>query len=198
VSGRDGYPVLDIRIYGDPVLRRPAEEIGEVDAEVRRLAEEMTRTMRAAAGVGLAGPQVGESRRIAVLLPMSDYDDRSVEPLVLIDPVIEETSGGDSSLEEGCLSIPGIQEPVRRPAEVTYSYTDLENRRRTATAAGLAAHIVQHEIDHLDGVLFIDRISTVRRTLLKKKLAEIKRRSAEARATRPAARPPAQGEGPGR
>lgn len=169
--------MLRIRLFGDPVLRKPAEEIETVDDEVRGLAAEMVETMHGASGIGLAAPQVGVMRRLLVMLPMKDFDDREAEPIVMVNPSVEHRSKERSTFEEGCLSLPGIQEQVTRPREVECAFLDLEGRQQTIRFSGLASHIVQHEIDHLDGLLLIDRISAVRRTLLKKKLAQIRERA---------------------
>jgi peptide deformylase len=143
--------VVDIRLFGDPVLRQRARPVERVTDVHRTLARNMIETMRAAPGVGLAGPQVGVLERIFVW----EVEERSG---ALVNPVIEERSAELAEAEEGCLSIPGLLYPVVRPAEVRVSGLDLEGRPETLTADGLLARICQHEIDHLDGVLFIDHL----------------------------------------
>ena len=143
--------VLDIRTFGDPVLRQRANEIEMITDLHRRLGADMLDTMREAPGVGLAGPQVGVVERIFVW----EVEDRSG---ALINPVIVQRSAETLEDEEGCLSLPGLVYPVVRAAAVTVTGRDLEGGEVTIDAEDLLARVVQHEIDHLDGVLFIDRL----------------------------------------
>lgn len=145
----------EIRLYGDPILRKRAKAV-EASEPVSELVEHMLRVMYEADGVGLAAPQVGVSKRVAVidLSPVEDYE----EKLVLINPVILERSEEEEA-EEGCLSLPGLRRPIARSAVVLFSFTDLEGNRRKYQARGLASRVIQHEIDHLNGVLFIDHLT---------------------------------------
>jgi peptide deformylase len=147
-----------LHILGSPVLRRRSEEIGAPDNEVRRLVEDMFETMDASKGVGLAANQVGVARRVAVV-------DADGDRFVMIDPVILETEGRTVA-EEGCLSIPDIYGDVARPERVVLEATDLEGNRYRRDATGLKARAIQHEIDHLDGILFLDHLSLIRRQML--------------------------------
>jgi peptide deformylase len=142
---------LAIRLFGDPVLRQPARPVERVTGVHKRLARNMTETMRAAPGVGLAGPQVGVLERIFVW----EVEDRSG---TLINPVIDQRSSELEEAEEGCLSIPGLLYPVVRSTAVRVSGLDAEGQPTTLDAEGLLARVFQHEIDHLDGVLFIDHL----------------------------------------
>jgi peptide deformylase len=156
--------VLKVRRYGDPLLRRRARPVDEVTPEIRRLVEDMTETMFDEVGIGLAAPQVGHSLR---LLVVGDEEGRGVQALV--NPVITE-SGGTVTAEEGCLSLPGIFADVTRAQWVKLAAQDLEGRPLAMTARGLRARVFQHEIDHLDGVLFIDRLDPVTRDRVKRRI----------------------------
>ncbi|MBW3553293.1 MAG: peptide deformylase [Gemmatimonadetes bacterium] len=157
--------VLRMRYLGDPVLRVEAEEIDTIGDDLRALARDMFDTMYAEDGVGLAGPQVGVGRRIIVVDPRED----GVQPLALINPEVVSESDEIDRAEEGCLSIPGLRELVDRRAAVVVEATDLEGEPVRLEAGGLLARILQHEIDHLDGVLFLDRVSPLKRKMLLKK-----------------------------
>ncbi|MEZ5066783.1 MAG: peptide deformylase [bacterium] len=166
--------VREIRKYGDPVLRAKANPIADVDEEIRALATDMLDTLAKAEGVGLAGPQVGEERRIIVVHPPPPADDEErEEPRVYLNPEIVEKRGPQETEEEGCLSIPGIYETVRRPHGVRVRARSLEGEDLEFDAEGMLARIFLHEIDHLDGVLFIDKIGPMRRALLKRRLKEM-------------------------
>jgi len=165
--------VLPIRIYGDPVLRRKADPVAEIDDEIRRLAGDMLETLADAEGVGLAGPQVGASHRLIVVHPPADRGEEREEPRVLVNPEVVQAEGPQVSGEEGCLSIPGIYEDVKRKERVRVHALDLDGQEVEMDADGWVARILQHEIDHLDGVLFVDRIGPMRRALLKKRLREL-------------------------
>ena len=156
--------VLKVRRYGDPLLRRRAVPIDAVTPEVRRLVEDMTDTMYDEVGIGLAAPQVGHSVR---LLVVGDEEGRGVQALV--NPIITE-SGGSVTAEEGCLSLPGIFADVTRAQWVKLEARDLEGRPIAITARGLRSRVFQHEIDHLDGVLFIDRLDPVTRDRIKRRI----------------------------
>jgi peptide deformylase len=165
--------VLPIRIYGDPVLRRKADPVERIDEDVRRLAGDMLETLADAEGVGLAGPQVGESRRVIVVHPPAGRGEEREGPRVLVNPEVVQADGPQVSGEEGCLSIPGIYEDVKRSERVRVRALDLHGDVVELAADGWVARILQHEIDHLDGVLFIDRIGPMRRALLRKRLREL-------------------------
>lgn len=163
--------IREIFLYGDQVLRRKAEEITGITPEIEGLAGDMLETMYRHRGLGLAGPQVGVSKRIVVI----DVPQEGSGRLVLVNPVIREVEGM-VTLEEGCLSFPDITAPVERGAGVAVEYTTLGGKLRTKMVSGVTAEAVQHELDHLDGVLFVDRISTARRALLSGKLRRLRRR----------------------
>lgn len=165
--------MLEIRTLGDPVLRKRAEEVPEIDDDLRRLVDEMFETMYAAEGIGLAAPQVGISKRVFVM----DIRDPEVEPRAVIDPVIVESSGSDRG-DEGCLSVPGISDLVERAADLVMDGRDLDGHPIRIEASGLLARCIQHEIDHLDGILFIDRLSPMKRKILLKKYEKLQRESA--------------------
>lgn len=162
--------VMDIRVLGDPILRQETEPVVEVDDEVRDLLDDMLETMYAADGVGLAAPQVGIGRRITVI----DIRDPEVGVLELIDPQIVESSDEVERGEEGCLSIPGLQEIVERPARVVVEALDRDGEKRRIEGEGLLARALQHEVDHLDGVLFVDRVSPLKRRMLLKRWQKVK------------------------
>jgi peptide deformylase len=164
---------LKLRIYPDPVLRKPGEPIEAFDDELREFADGMVELMHAERGIGLAAPQAGVSTRLIVALQMDDPDDTRAEPLVLVNPRILEASGEIWSYEEGCLSIPGINAAVRRPFHVEVEYQDLEGNVLRVMADGMFSRILQHEIDHLDGRLFIDYLSSAQKSLIKSKLREL-------------------------
>lgn len=163
--------VLEIRFLGDPVLRERAAEIDAVDDEVRRLARDMFDAMYEAEGVGLAAPQVGITRRLIVVDPREP----DVPPRALVNPRVVTADARTDRAEEGCLSIPSVRDVVERPATVTVEGLDLEGRPVRLEAEGLHARVLQHEIDHLDGVLFIDRLSPLKRRLALKRWDKVKR-----------------------
>jgi len=161
---------LPLRYYGDPVLRKKAEPVASVDLEVRALIEGLFDAMYRERGIGLAAPQVGVSQRIFVLDVEGEEGERV--KLALVNPRMVLASGSEVG-EEGCLSIPGIHADVKRHAEVTFEAWNEKGEPITVRAEGLLARALQHELDHLDGVLFIDRLSAIRRKLLEPKLAKI-------------------------
>lgn len=168
--------VRRVRIYGDPVLRRKAEEVVEFDGSLAELLEDMAETMVREDGVGLAAPQVGVSRRVIVV----NDDPRNPDTLMkIINPVITPVGEETESVEEGCLSVPGIRGRVTRPVELHMSWQDEKGGRHETDAGGLLARIIQHEIDHLDGILFVDRLSLGKKALIRGQLRELKSRSGE-------------------
>jgi len=158
-------PLLNIEMLGSEVLRTPAEEVAEVDDELRRLIGDMFETMYKAEGVGLAAPQVGISRRVIVV----DVHDDEVEPFALVNPRLVESSKETEKGEEGCLSIPGLSAAVERAAHVVVEGLDRDGNPLRVEGGGLLARCLQHEIDHLDGVLFIDRVGPLKRKMLLQK-----------------------------
>lgn len=160
---------LRIELLGAPVLRARASEVAQVDEELRLLIADMFDTMYAAEGIGLAGPQVGVSKRV-IVVDLQDEDDRR---FALINPVIVEKSGEMVKGEEGCLSIPGVSSQVERVARVTLEAMDAEGHPVRIEAEGLLARCLLHEVDHLDGVLFIDKLSPLKRSMLLKKYQQL-------------------------
>jgi peptide deformylase len=156
--------VLKVRRYGDPILRRRATPIELVTPEIRALVGDMVETMYDEVGIGLAAPQVGHSLRLMVV---GDEEGRGVQALV--NPAIT-AQGGKVTAEEGCLSLPGIFAQVTRSEWVTLEALDLEGRPVALTARGLRARVFQHEIDHLDGVLFVDRLEPMVRDRIKRRI----------------------------
>jgi peptide deformylase len=151
-----------LHLLGSPVLRQPSAEVARVDDEVRTLVQDLFDTMHAAKGIGLAANQVGIARRVAVVEAEGD------SPLVLINPVILEKKGSEKG-EEGCLSIPDLFGDVERAMQVVVETSDLTGQRVRVAAEGLKARAIQHEIDHLDGIVFLDRLSPLKRRLLLRK-----------------------------
>ena len=155
----------EIVLWGDEVLRRRAAEVEVVDDEIRGLIDDMFETMYKAEGVGLAGPQVGVSRRVIVV----DVHEEGIEPFAMVNPRLVETSKEVEKAEEGCLSIPGITAAVDRPARVAVEGLDRNGDPVRIEGDALLARCLQHEIDHLDGVLFVDRLSALQRSMLTRK-----------------------------
>ena len=161
----------------DKRLRLKSEPVAKVDDSIRTLAEEMFEAMYAAPGIGLAAIQLGEPKRV-ITMDLANKDDPK-EPQVFINPEILWTSEEKNLHEEGCLSIPEYYEEVERPAEVKVKYLDLEGQSREVHATGLLATCLQHEIDHLNGVLFIDHLSKLKRDRVVKKFTKQAKRAAE-------------------
>ncbi len=161
---------LRLRYYGDPVLRKKAEPVASVTPEIREVIAGLFETMYRERGIGLAAPQVGLSLRIFVLDVEGEGGERA--KVALVNPALARSSGTVVG-EEGCLSIPGIHADVKRNAEVTFEGLDETGAPISMRAEGLLARALQHELDHLDGVLFIDRLSAIRRKLLEPKLARM-------------------------
>ena len=150
-------PPYDIHKLGDVVLRTPARRIGKVDEAVRDLARDMLVSMYAARGIGLAAPQIGVHQQLLVI--DLEIEDPASPPLVLVNPEITAVGGSICTYEEGCLSIPGVYLDVVRPSVVDIAYRDEMGRPKRLKADGLMARCIQHEMDHLNGVLFVDRVS---------------------------------------
>ena len=149
-------PPLTIHHLGDRVLRQPAKRIVKVDDELRQLIRDMLQTMYSQDGVGLAAPQVGIHKQLVVV--DVEPEDQTKLPLVLINPVIKSLTGDLCTDQEGCLSIPGVYLDVQRPDTIEVAYKDEHGRPQTLKANGFLARAIQHEIDHLNGVLFVDRV----------------------------------------
>jgi peptide deformylase len=164
------HPIITIP---DPVLRKEAQAIERVDDDLRRLMDDMLATMYDAPGVGLAAPQIGISRRLIVMDAARDDEER--DPLVMVNPEILDLSDEMRVHEEGCLSIPEVTAEVERPAEIRVAFLDREGKPQEVELEGIWATIVQHEIDHLNGVLFIDYLSRLKRDMIVKKFTKAKR-----------------------
>ncbi|MFM8936983.1 MAG: peptide deformylase [Vulcanococcus sp.] len=150
-------PPYDIHKLGDAVLRTPARRIGKVDDSIRELARDMLISMSAARGIGLAAPQIGVHPQLLVI--DLELEDPASPPLVLVNPEITAVGGSICTYEEGCLSIPGVYLDVVRPSVVEVSYREARGRPKRLKADGLMARCIQHEMDHLNGVLFVDRVT---------------------------------------
>jgi peptide deformylase len=153
-----------IRIYGDPVLRQRARDVEDIDGRLKQLADDMTETMYAAPGVGLAAPQVGVQKRLFV------YDTGDGEgPRTIVNPVLAEARG-EWTFEEGCLSVPGLSWPIVRPKEIHLTGYDLQGNEVSIEADEFLARVFQHEVDHLDGVLLVERLDEDQRREAKRVL----------------------------
>ena len=166
-----------IRLYGDPVLQARARDLAEITEETRRLAADMFETMEAARGVGLAANQVGSLERLLVVDVPGETEDAPHFRAALVNPEVLATSGEQLG-EEGCLSFPGLYFEVKRPNLVKISAQDLDGNEVEIEAEGYLARALQHEVDHLNGVLYIDRISPIKRGLLRAKLGDIRKKGA--------------------
>lgn len=180
---------LRVTIYGEPVLREKARPVDRFDDDLRRLASAMIETMHAEEGIGLAAQQVGETRSVFVLdVPAaSDTDDAGARenpdvamPLVVVNPEIAEPSRRRETCEEGCLSFPDIRAAIERPAEIVLRWQDLDGARHERRLKGLVARAAQHEFDHLNGVLLVDRMSPVKRIALRGALRRLREEHAPA------------------
>lgn len=160
-------PVLEIEILGSEVLRQKAEPVTELDDDLRNLVRDMFKTMYVAEGVGLAAPQVGISKRIIVIDVPSEGEENHI--LALVNPVIVESSEETEKGMEGCLSIPGMEESVVRPVSVVVEALDPDGEEVRIEAEGFLARALQHEVDHLNGVLFIDYFSPLKRRMALRK-----------------------------
>lgn len=168
--------VLPVFLYGQPVLRKEAEEVAKDHQDLQTLIENMYDTMYHAEGVGLAAPQIGQSLRLFVIdadVLKDDYPECENFKRTMINPEILEESEETITLEEGCLSLPGVHEKVARAKEIRIKYLDKELNAKEEVIKGFAARVVQHEYEHLEGHVFIDNISAIRRQLNKGKLSNI-------------------------
>ncbi len=168
--------VLPIVTYDDEVLRQKAEPVTENSEEIQQLIDDMFDSMYNSDGVGLAAPQVGKLKRLFVVDadPMAEKEDEpEYGPITMINPEITSESDEEVDMDEGCLSIPGVNATVSRPEKITVSYLDRDFNRKELKIGGWLSRIVQHETDHLDGILFLDHLSFFKRKLLSSKLKEI-------------------------
>ena len=166
--------ILPIYVYDQSVLRKKAKQVRSADDDLRRLGENMMETMHQANGIGLAANQVGSLQRIIVVDVSGMEGTAEIPPLALVNPEILHQEGS-WVMEEGCLSIPGLREEVERPETIRVRYRDLEFREREIEASGILSRVILHEMDHLDGVLFIDHLNAVKRKLLRGRLNKIRR-----------------------
>ncbi len=169
--------LLPIIIAPDPRLKLIAAPVRRVDDEIRQLMDDMLETMYQAPGVGLAAPQVGMLKRVIVV--DASAKDADPAPLRMANPELIEVSADDANYEEGCLSLPEHYAKVVRPARVRVRYLDHENEAREIDAEGLLGTCIQHEMDHLEGILFVDRISTLKRNMILRKLTKFKKAEAK-------------------
>ena len=160
--------IKPIQFVPDPVLRKSALPVENITDKTLQLLDDMAETMYDAPGIGLAGPQVGELKRLIVM--DCSRDDEKSELWQMINPEVIESSEDNSTLEEGCLSIPGHTAEVSRPDWIKLRFTDIKGREQQIKAEGLLAACIQHEIDHLNGILFIDHISKLKRDIIWRKV----------------------------
>lgn len=172
--------LLPILIAPNPVLKKKAAPVEKVDDKIRALMDDMLETMYDAPGVGLAAPQIGVSKRILVIdIGHRDPEGPKKDPIFMANPEIIWVSDDDASYEEGCLSVPDHYGQVVRPAAVKIRYLDRDNESRVLDAEGFLATVAQHEIDHLDGILFIDHLSNLKRNMILRKLIKSQKTSDE-------------------
>ena len=175
--------ILPIVAYGDPVLRKVAQEVGPDYPNLKELISNMKQTMYNASGVGIAAPQIGKSVRVFIIDATPFAEDEKISELernqlkdfkqVFINPTIVNEEGDEWAFAEGCLSIPNITEDVLRKETVSFEYVDEKFEKHSKTLNGILARIFQHEYDHLEGVLFTDKLSSLKKRILKKKLEKI-------------------------
>ncbi len=168
-----------ILIHPDPRLKKLCKPVGDLSDELRSLADDMLETMYAAPGIGLAAPQVGELDRL-IVLDCVKAEDEKPRPLIMFNPTIVATSDETNVYEEGCLSIPDQYADVTRPKEVEVAWIDRDGNPQQEVFDGLWATCVQHEIDHLDGKLFIDYLKPLKRQMITRKMQKLKRERARA------------------
>jgi len=169
--------VLPIVIAPDPVLKKKAVKVAAVDDRIRALMDNMLETMYDAPGIGLAAPQVGVSERVVVIDIGRSEENR--QPLCLANPEIIWVSDEDNTYEEGCLSVPEHYADVVRPKAVKVTFLDRDNNPGEIETDGLLATVIQHELDHLDGVLFIDHLTSLKRNMITRKLLKLKKEAAD-------------------
>ena len=163
--------LLKILIFPDPRLRTVAKTVEVVDDSIKKLAQDMLETMYQGSGIGLAATQVNVHKRVIVL----DISESKDEPLILINPEIKKIIDPNKKIfSEGCLSVPGFYEELKRPSSVEISYLDIDGKRNLLLANDLLAVVIQHEMDHLDGKMMVDFISNIKREMIRKKLLKAK------------------------
>ena len=163
--------LLKILIFPDPRLRTVAKTVEVVDDSIKRLTQDMLETMYQGSGIGLAATQVNVHKRVIVL----DISESKDEPLILINPeIIKIIDPNKKIFSEGCLSVPGFYEELKRPSSVEISYLDIDGKRNLLLANDLLAVVIQHEMDHLDGKMMVDFISNIKREMIRKKLLKAK------------------------
>jgi peptide deformylase len=168
--------MFPICVFGHPVLRKKASEVPANEPHLQEFIDEMFETMYHAEGVGLAAPQVGRSLRLFIIDTKAfkeSYPDVELVKEVFINPNVEEILGEDFTFNEGCLSLPEIREDVVRKSEIILTYTNREEERKTTHFKGLVARVILHELDHLEGNVFTDHVSSIRKMIIKKKLNDI-------------------------
>lgn len=171
--------VLKICEYPDPILKEKAQKVTKIDDNIKGLLDDMLETMYAAQGVGLAAPQIGILQRLVVIDVEQDKENSKGNPVYMINPEITWRSEEISVCAEGCLSVPQQRADVERPASVKLKYTDKDGTEHEILAEGFFATAVQHELDHLDGILYIDHISRLKRNMLLKKLKKYREEQKE-------------------
>ena len=163
--------LLKILIFPDPRLRTVAKTVEVVDDSIKKLTQDMLETMYQGSGIGLAATQVNVHKRVIVL----DISESKDEPLILINPeIIKIIDPNKKIFSEGCLSVPGFYEELKRPSSVDISYLDIDGERKLLSANDLLAVVIQHEMDHLDGKMMVDFVSTIKREMIRKKLLKAK------------------------
>jgi peptide deformylase len=172
IKGFLGLSVIPIKIYGEEILRKKSAAIDNLNGDLVKFLNDMNESMMAAKGLGLAANQVGRVIR-AFTIDLSHFDVLA-EPKIIINPEVMEKSDLMVTGEEGCLSFPGLYQMIQRPNKVTVKALDLDGKEYFYEAEGLVARVILHEIDHLDGILFIDKLTPAQRSLIKKKLVKIK------------------------
>lgn len=184
--------LLPLRYYGDPILREKAEAVVDIDDAIRSLASDMIETMHAERGVGLAAQQVGRTVALCVVGVPEEMDvDEDGErehpdlamPLVLINPAVVAASEDAWSMEEGCLSFPGISAMIKRPCDITVAFTQLDGTEVRTDLTGYLSRVVQHEIDHLNGILFNDHMTPVKKAALSGRLKRLRKETLAGMAT---------------
>lgn len=160
--------LLNIIKYPDPILKKKAEPLREITSEIKRLVDDMAETMYAAPGVGLAAPQIGRSVRV-IVIDINTREGEKRDLISLINPEIIEQSG-EMVWEEGCLSVPDYSSDIKRAERVVVKGLDIDGKEKVVVGEGLLSVVLQHEIDHLNGILFIDRLGPIKRDLIKRRL----------------------------
>lgn len=168
--------ILEIIDVPHPTLKKIAKEVepSEINDDLRRFIQDMIETMKDAPGVGLAAPQVNVSKRILVADPSSDEEGAESNPMAFINPVIVEKSG-DTTFEEGCLSLPEFRADIKRAKQIKVEYLDIHGKKQSIEDEGFLAIILQHEIDHLNGITMLDHVSAMKRMMYLKKIKKIQR-----------------------